>query len=264
MLHNLSFHNAIIGKFLPIVKHFNCKIGRKLPKMLREARESKNLTQVDLAEKLDIDVKTLRKYEQDENSVQLGVLKKIYAALDMEFSSNPQKSFQQCSSNQKKIQKNVPAMFQQSEKLSVSQEKLSVSQEKGDIVTIPFYQDVLVSAGAGAVNDNESYTIITLGKDFLHHYYGITSYHNLEIVPQKGDSMQPALPDRSCLLVQRVEPRDGQICVARVDGEIYTKRIQKRPRLRLISENPIYEPIDITEGMDFEIIGVVVGYFSKS
>jgi len=44
---------------------------------------------------------------------------------------------------------------------------------------------------------------------------------------------------------------------------MYVKKIVKLPKIRLLSENKEYEPINITEDMDFEIIGRVVGYFGR-
>ncbi|TLE00950.1 S24 family peptidase [Helicobacter muridarum] len=57
-------------------------------------------------------------------------------------------------------------------------------------------------------------------------------------------------------------PREGQICIARIDDELYIKRLQKRPKYKLISDNKSYDDI-LLEGENYEILGVIVGLFQK-
>lgn len=76
-----------------------------------------------------------------------------------------------------------------------------------------------------------------------------------------GHSMRDAgIVDRDLIAVHRTpEARNGQIVVARVDGEITVKRLQRtRNRLVLLPENPDFEPIEV-EADDFAIEGIYVG-----
>jgi DNA polymerase V len=76
----------------------------------------------------------------------------------------------------------------------------------------------------------------------------------------KGPSMIGAgIHDGDTLIVDRaVEPRDGSVVVALVDGEFTVKRLRRnRGCIALVAENPAYEPITITPGCDFEVWGVV-------
>ena len=80
-------------------------------------------------------------------------------------------------------------------------------------------------------------------------------------VKVKGDSMVGAgINSGDILIVDRsIEPKDKKIVVAVVNGDFTVKRITKRgDKLSLMSENPKYFPIEIKEGMDFEVWGVVV------
>jgi len=80
-------------------------------------------------------------------------------------------------------------------------------------------------------------------------------------VKVKGDSMVGAgINSGDILIVDRsLEPKDKKIIVAVVNGDFTVKRISKRgDRLSLMSENPKYSPIEIKDGMDFEVWGVVV------
>jgi DNA polymerase V len=77
-----------------------------------------------------------------------------------------------------------------------------------------------------------------------------------------GDSMVGAgINDGDLLIVDRAaECVDGCIVVARVHGEFTLKRLRKRDgRIFLMPENDRYEPIEVTEGSDFEVWGRVTG-----
>ncbi|MGP1580294.1 MAG: S24 family peptidase [Wolinella sp.] len=76
--------------------------------------------------------------------------------------------------------------------------------------------------------------------------------------------MFPIIPRQCFLLVQKTpQVQESEVCVARIGEEMYVKKIIKLPRVHLLSENEQYEPINITDEMDFEIIGRVVGYFGR-
>ena len=80
-------------------------------------------------------------------------------------------------------------------------------------------------------------------------------------VKVKGDSMVGAgINSGDILIVDRsLEPKDKKIIVAVVNGDFTVKRISERgDKLFLISENPKYDPIEIKDGMDFEVWGVVI------
>ena len=61
------------------------------------------------------------------------------------------------------------------------------------------------------------------------------------------------------LIVDRsLEVINNSIVVACIDGDFTVKRIRKnKNKLFLQAENNKYEPIEITEEMDFELFGVV-------
>jgi len=80
-----------------------------------------------------------------------------------------------------------------------------------------------------------------------------------------GDSMQNAeiFHGDIAIVSRALEPTDGRVVVAVVNGEMLVKRIRKGDRLFLLAENPDYPPLEITEGMDFHVWGVVVSVFHK-
>ena len=77
-----------------------------------------------------------------------------------------------------------------------------------------------------------------------------------------GDSMEGAgIYSGDMLIVDRsLEPRDGKIVIAVVDGELTVKRIRiskNKKKVVLEPENENYPPQEILPGSDFEVWGVV-------
>ena len=82
----------------------------------------------------------------------------------------------------------------------------------------------------------------------------------------EGDSMQGAeIFDGDILVVDKsIRPRHGQIVIAFVDGQRLVKRLYRRAgRVALMAENPAYPPLDIRDGMELLIWGVVTGKFKR-
>ncbi|MFF2388974.1 LexA family protein [Agromyces sp. NPDC058104] len=80
------------------------------------------------------------------------------------------------------------------------------------------------------------------------------------IVRVSGDSMIGAgIYDGDEILVDRaIDPRPGHVVVAVVDAEFTLKRLDsRRGRLMLCAENPAYPDIEIAEGSEVSIWGVV-------
>jgi DNA polymerase V len=75
-----------------------------------------------------------------------------------------------------------------------------------------------------------------------------------------GESMIGAgINDGDILIVDRaLDARDGSIIIAVLDGEFTVKRLVKHDnKVCLVPENPKFRAIEITEGRDFDIWGVV-------
>lgn len=82
-----------------------------------------------------------------------------------------------------------------------------------------------------------------------------------------GDSMRDAnINDGDILVVDRAcEAEDGDVVVARVFNELTVKRLSigNDGRLWLMPANDDYEPIEVTEGMEFEVWGKVTWSFRQ-
>lgn len=78
----------------------------------------------------------------------------------------------------------------------------------------------------------------------------------------QGDSMlDEGILDGDLVAVKRsADARNGQVVVARIEGELTIKRLEiGRDALRLLPRNPAHAPIDIPAGSDFAIEGVYCG-----
>ena len=77
-----------------------------------------------------------------------------------------------------------------------------------------------------------------------------------------GDSMSNIGIYPNCLLVvdRSMETNDGHIIIARIFDELCVKRlsIADNGRILLLPENENYQPIEITEDIDFEVWGRVL------
>ena len=223
-----------------------------LRERIKAARNNLGITQDELAKYSGISIQNIKKLETKENTNPTNnTLQKLAIALKVDsdyFVSQSRKSVSQLSPNQEK---------------PVPQSKNFPQTLNDDIVSIPFYEDIRASAGSGAYNEAETAEQLNFPKSFLRQYFGIISFNNLSIIIGSGDSMFPTLPENCYLLIQQGNVREGEICVARIEDELYIKRLQKLPKLKLLSDNKAYDPIEL-DGANFEIIGRVVGYFKKT
>ena len=81
-----------------------------------------------------------------------------------------------------------------------------------------------------------------------------------------GDSMENAgIRHNDVLVVDKsLEARDGSIVVAVIDGQLTVKRLRRRNgEVQLMPENPLYQPISISNDQEFLIWGVVTGIARK-
>jgi DNA polymerase V len=75
-----------------------------------------------------------------------------------------------------------------------------------------------------------------------------------------GDSMTGAGIHSGDILVvdKSIDPKNSSIIIAVINGELMVKRlVYKGCELWLYPENPNYKPVKVTDGMDFDVWGVV-------
>ena len=122
-----------------------------------------------------------------------------------------------------------------------------------EVVSVPLYSHT-VPAGQPAPADDDIEDLIDLN-DYL-----MPRRDASFLVRVKGESMVDAgIRDGDLLVVDRSRPPvDGKIVVAALDGELTVKRLSTRHgRVQLLPANPAFAPIDIDEGCELMIWGVV-------
>lgn len=140
------------------------------------------------------------------------------------------------------------------------------SSNKEEYCYIPVY-DIEVSAGYGMFSEGA----IKPRKHLAFRRRWIEArnldFSKLSAVFTTGDSMEPTIPNGAAIIVdhQRNKAMDGKIYVIRIDNRLWVKRIQWLidGGLRLISDNKLYQPLDITRQdleieNNVEIIGQVI------
>ena len=84
--------------------------------------------------------------------------------------------------------------------------------------------------------------------------------------PVEGRSMEGAEIFAGDILVvdRSIAPRHGHIVVAFLNGERLVKRLHHRAgRTALVAENPDYPPLEICDGLELVVWGVVTGKFKR-
>lgn len=79
-------------------------------------------------------------------------------------------------------------------------------------------------------------------------------------VRASGNSMEGAgIFNGDILIVDTsITPQNGMVIIAVLNGEFTVKRlIHQRNKVFLFSENPTYPPIEVRDGMDFSVWGIV-------
>lgn len=110
-----------------------------------------------------------------------------------------------------------------------------------------------VSAGLPSPADDNIEEMLDLNT------YLIRNTDQTFFVRVSGDSMIAVGIHHDDILIvdSSIPPKSGDVVIAVIDSELTVKRLEKEnSKIRLIPENPDYDPIEITEDIQFEIYGV--------
>lgn len=231
----------------------------ELSNRIKQLRDIKGWTQQELADYSGVSIDSIKGYESKKTkNITTENLNKIAKAFDLNISNFY----------------NNDLSVSEIEKCPLGVHKSSVSDKKSvvtppnfkmsqDNFSVPYFDDVYASAGGGYINEENPPRMIEFSKSFLRDYLGTVEFSRLNVIKSKGDSMEPTIPKNALLFVRLGQVKEGHICVVRVEDELYVKRLQKRPVIKLLSDNPDYDPITLHEDEDFELIGTVLGYIKR-
>lgn len=127
-------------------------------------------------------------------------------------------------------------------------------------IQIPIFTNQYASAGNGIDNYDEECEVFVFNKFELKAMFNLNSLKNLRLIKVSGNSMCPTINEGEMVLFQADgREHEGSIYIVRYYDEVFIKRLFKRPKLMLKSDNKDYEPIVINEDEEIEILGRVVG-----
>lgn len=154
--------------------------------------------------------------------------------------------------------------LENSEKKDLHQINQKYTKSTNDTVYVPFFKDGIVSAGKGVETDDLGEAeLLPFKPSDLRIMFNVSPNAKIGIVPCFGNSMEPTIKESDLIVFCQDDTKiEGAIYVCKYDGELFVKRLKKRPKLALVSDNAEYEPIEIKEDMEVFIIGRVVGSYS--
>lgn len=254
-----------------------------------EERKRLRLTQQDVADFVGITRQSQAKYEKGERSPDAIYLEKIlglgfnsYYVLtgnksfptrshldDDDNSSSTHKDSNESVTYEKRDRKSKVGQVDPTSNEEVGSSIKDYSAGTGStmeaFVHIPLF-DVKASAGNGyVIHEEEETDALIFKKEWIYNELH-SSPANLYLIYVEGESMEPALRPGDVILVDHtdnVAKRDG-IYVIRMGESLLVKRLQRLPsqRLKVTSDNPAYEPFEISLDFDLHnelsIIGRVV------
>lgn len=161
-----------------------------------------------------------------------------------------------------------PELWEQDTAIHQGRHGLSPLDKNTGIVTILRY-DTGGSMGGGIVLHDQPGIIESwrVSKGWLsENVRGYTSTDNLAIVTGFGDSMRPTYNPGDPLIVDKgvTTVEFDSVYFFRIDDVGYVKRLQRIPTpngliIKALSDNrALYEPFEIREGMNFEVLARVV------
>ena len=124
---------------------------------------------------------------------------------------------------------------------------------RDELISLPILGRVAAGAPIGAAAGHDGQMLFDRAAFFPQPDY---------LLRVKGDSMRDdGILDGDLIAVHRSPvAEDGQIVVARIDGEITVKRLKRRrDRILLMPRNPDYAPIEVPADADFAIEGLYCG-----
>ncbi|UYZ76845.1 XRE family transcriptional regulator [Moraxella bovis] len=214
---------------------------QKIGTRLQQVREQSGLGRATVCEKVGIGTTTLRQWEVGATEVSLETLEKL-ARL---YKVSPQ------------------YLIFGTDGDTLPPEPTSTSDDEYHYV--PYFRGVIASAGGGKFSDGVIGTddFLAFRKEWINRTSLTAS--QLVAINTDGDSMFPTIPENATVLIDKSKDtaKDGRIYVIRIGEQLYVKRTQWLPTgLRLISDNTIYDPIDLSkadlDSSDIEIYGQVV------
>ncbi|HEM2831486.1 TPA: helix-turn-helix domain-containing protein [Streptococcus suis] len=244
---------------------------------VRELRESKNMTQTELAEMLDMKTyTTVSKWEKNENFPKGRDLKRLAQIFSVTsdyllgLSDNRHEKFSKQPSDEAEITSIYRQLNDDRKGNVVVYANKQLAEQENKVVSIfskrhdeddyiNDYVQGIVAAGHGAFQEDNLYMEVRLLAEKVPDKYDT-------IAQVVGDSMRPMIENNDLLFIEVTSQVDmNSIGIFQINGKNFVKKLKRDygGSWYLQSLNDSYEEIYLTEDDDIRTIGEVVGIYRE-
>ncbi|MBE3022093.1 XRE family transcriptional regulator [Campylobacter sp. 7477a] len=217
-------------------------------------------TQEDLANKSDISIQSIKRYETGKgDNITTANLEKLASVFNVSLTDFLDNSIVR-KSNENLVRKSFVSNDVSPEKSEKLQKlRTLIDEQENRIINLRFFPSVSVAAGYGANNDDEAYDIVPITAKFLTKVLRVP-VRQYDLINVFGDSMQPIIKNGDTLLVEPThEARNGEIVIANISGDLYVKKLLRDPinrEVKLTSMNELYKDI-VMSGDELDMLKIV-------
>lgn len=239
-------------------------IGKKIQYFRKQA----NMTQQDLADKLNTTKQTISRYEKGQRRADqdiLFVLCDIFNVSINDFFPETQESPSKEDKLLTQITDNVIKLEppRRENVLRYTEAQLDEQDKGGEIRedNVTYLSDYIEAKREGFVAAGTGQYLLDDHKEMVTIPSSILPKKSYDLMLQvKGDSMLPTFKDDEFVFVKKsTDIHNGQFGVFRINNESYIKKVYiENERLKLVSLNPSYPDLFFDETDDIELVGVVV------
>lgn len=205
-------------------------------KILEEAIKKKFKNQIDFANAIGVTQATVSRYISETASPSFHILHKMSMILDLDL-----------------------PLSQKNENTKVT------SSNPSEMAKIPFFYSE-VSAGLGIASLDQSFDYLHFDANWLKNEFLIKDLKDLFTLKVKGDSMEPIIQEGDIVFAKKFDNSASYqgIYIVCYNNDYLIKKIQFKQKnlVKLISQNPEYDPIEIDlqdEDISFSIVAKVIG-----
>ena len=238
--------------------------GNKYGNRLKMYREHAHLTQKQLADKLQVDHSVISNWERGTNKYGIEMIMPLSKALEVspsdllgfytDYSLNPDeekliKIYRELDEPGNNLLLNTAETF-----LAYKESLTKVADKVKNFLSHPVFL-MPASAGTGTFLDSDQYELVDFPED------SVPRDSNFA-VRVSGNSMEPQYPDKSIVFVKKVKTLEpGEIGIFILNGEGFLKVLGESNNL--VSLNPDYKDIQISQYDNCKIVGKVVGTYNE-
>jgi SOS-response transcriptional repressor LexA len=205
-------------------------------KILEEAIKKKFKNQIDFANVIGVTQATVSRYISETASPSFHILHKMSIALDLDL-----------------------PLLGKPNNIGV------VANNLNDMAKIPFFYSE-VSAGLGLASLDQSFDFLHFDANWIKNEFMIKDLKDIFSLKVKGDSMEPIIQEGDIVFAKKFNNASSYqgIYIVCYNNDYLIKKIQFKQKnlVKLISQNPEYDPIEINlqdEDISFSIVAKVIG-----